>query len=150
MRGARAIDDAVERELDERLRAGELRAVEVLVAALVELRRGRGIREVVRVRAERDVVDWMRSAALRDARPRPDRPGAVLAVRREERLQRVAEPDGDALPVRLVRLPQAVLRRAPVVELVEEPVAREIARRGREARRRRRPRGNVEQPAVDD
>ena len=107
MRDAGAIDDAVRRQLRQRLCA---RAVEVLVAALVELRRGGCVREVVRVRAERDVIHGMRPRALRDARPRPDRPRAVLAVRREERLERIAETDGHALPVPFMRLPQPVLR----------------------------------------
>src|SRR5262245_26577028 len=82
VRGSGPVDQAILRQLDDRLRAREVRPGEVLPQALAELRRGRRVGEVVRVRAERDVCDGMRRVALLDVRPGTDRARAVLAVRR--------------------------------------------------------------------
>src|SRR5438874_517430 len=62
-------------------------------------------RVVVRVRAERDVGDGMRRAALRHPRPGAPLAALVLAVARVERLRGVREDDRDDLPVTLVCLP---------------------------------------------
>src|SRR6266508_5054560 len=92
----------------------------------------------------------MRAAALRDVRPRADRARAVLAVRSELRLLCRGQADRDALPVAFVRLPETPARGAPVVELVEEPVADEIPRRRAEADRRRAARRHREHTPVHD
>src|SRR5215217_7662952 len=63
-----------------------------------------------------------------DLRPHTHSSGAVLAVRRENRIQMVIQRDRHVFPVSLVRLPESIAVRAPVVEGVEEPVADEIAR----------------------
>ena len=84
---AHSIDEAVLGELDDAFRAGELWPIEVPAQAFGELRRVGRAREVIGMRAQRNVVDRVSVAALGDLRPRPNRARAVLAVGRELRLQ---------------------------------------------------------------
>src|SRR5215216_3005511 len=89
-------------------------------------------------------------SALGHARPRPDLAGAVLAVGGVLRRPRRTDPDGDRLPVRLVGLPEPFAGRAPVVELVEDPVPEEIPGRLREPGGRGRAGRDVDHAAVHD
>src|SRR6266508_4931471 len=92
-------------------------------AQRVELMQPR--REVIRVRAERDVHDLMRSVGPVGVRPRAPLTQAVLTVADEQRLLVLGEDDVHDLPVALVRLPERAGRREWVrvdVVVVEVPV----------------------------